>query len=854
MFRTIAWNFQVRQFCLCWVALWVGLVSSSSMAAPVCSTTSLDQMYDQLQQGMTLAQVTTLFGASGFESIRQVGSVKYGFFGKFAASNDPNGSGRVSVLADFASSASNSSIDRKSSSWYTYNSAITARYPATVFDAIAGSTTLAQLQSTIGSPGTEMSRGFGPDSLTSRVWRFSDGTITTSWSGAALYNKTANLKTADGTFTATMVNQIAVGMTRDQVSALLGAEPNNLSQGFNTLNGAAFLASASWYSSVLSQGIRVDLDGAGRVSVKPSVPTNVGTTLLNVADIDVVYQAVTPGMSYVTASAALASYAQLPTVAAQSVNLLSTQGSVNLNFSNGNLSSVTRFYNLDCSTPSPTQTLNVVVSGNGSVTAPSISCGTNCSVTYATGTLVTLTATPASFNRFTGWSGACTGTQTCSMTMDATKSVTATFASTLVPNAIDISGPNTLQSAGKTTLAVTARYSDNTKRTVFPTWASSNPAVASVSTTGILSAGSVTVDTPVTLTASYTDNGVTVNATLQVMITAAPAVLSSLRLTDVGTVQSGGQVRLTVSAHYADGSDRTVFATSYTLSNTALGSVNLSRSLLTVSAVTTDTPLTLTVTYVEGSITKTASLTITISAAPVVLSRLTLIGAQSTLASGQSLNLTAQGVYADGSRKTVLANWQVSGNDATITSSGVLTAKTVSQDVTSVVSATFTESGVTVSAQYLVVIQAAAVLVTPVQAEVEATGIRTDFGLSIWTALRPISAALANMDVSAPRGGLQPAGTGSPTYKMFVVAIVPAGGFFSSQTILLLNRNREWQAVSSPLAEYLSGVSENSDQLVELFEHLDANVIAGTKFYIGYGLTDVEMLEKERFRMVAQLQ
>ena len=49
--------------------------------------------------------------------------------------------------------------------------------------------------------------------------------------------------------------------------------------------------------------------------------------------------------------------------------------------------------------------------------------------TYDAGTVVTLTATPVQNFQFTGWSGACSGTSnTCSVTMDAAKSVTATFA------------------------------------------------------------------------------------------------------------------------------------------------------------------------------------------------------------------------------------------------------------------------------------------------------------------------------------------------------------------------------------------------------------------------------------------
>ncbi len=75
-------------------------------------------------------------------------------------------------------------------------------------------------------------------------------------------------------------------------------------------------------------------------------------------------------------------------------------------------------------------TLTVTNAGKGKVTSSpaGISCGRDCSEAYASGTAVTLTATPASGQSFTGWSGACSGTATtCTVTMDAAKSVTATF-------------------------------------------------------------------------------------------------------------------------------------------------------------------------------------------------------------------------------------------------------------------------------------------------------------------------------------------------------------------------------------------------------------------------------------------
>jgi hypothetical protein len=56
-----------------------------------------------------------------------------------------------------------------------------------------------------------------------------------------------------------------------------------------------------------------------------------------------------------------------------------------------------------------------------------INCGGTCSAAFAAGGSVTLTAKISGNAVFGGWSGACTGTGTCTVTMDAAKSVTATI-------------------------------------------------------------------------------------------------------------------------------------------------------------------------------------------------------------------------------------------------------------------------------------------------------------------------------------------------------------------------------------------------------------------------------------------
>ncbi len=77
-------------------------------------------------------------------------------------------------------------------------------------------------------------------------------------------------------------------------------------------------------------------------------------------------------------------------------------------------------------------TLTVNESGSGSVnsTDGQISCPSTCSAGYLPGASVTLTATPAAGYSFTGWSGGCSGTGPCTVTVNGTVAMSAGFAPT----------------------------------------------------------------------------------------------------------------------------------------------------------------------------------------------------------------------------------------------------------------------------------------------------------------------------------------------------------------------------------------------------------------------------------------
>jgi streptogramin lyase len=81
------------------------------------------------------------------------------------------------------------------------------------------------------------------------------------------------------------------------------------------------------------------------------------------------------------------------------------------------------------STTQFTLTVKLGGSGSGTVTStPSgINCGATCSASFDSGTSVTLQATAATGSTFSAWSGACSGTSTCAMTISQDSSVTASF-------------------------------------------------------------------------------------------------------------------------------------------------------------------------------------------------------------------------------------------------------------------------------------------------------------------------------------------------------------------------------------------------------------------------------------------
>lgn len=75
-----------------------------------------------------------------------------------------------------------------------------------------------------------------------------------------------------------------------------------------------------------------------------------------------------------------------------------------------------------------TLTVNKTIGGSVTTTDALVSCGSTCTRAYNQGTVVTLQAVPDTVQwRFAGWGGACSGTGSCTLTIDGNKNVTAQF-------------------------------------------------------------------------------------------------------------------------------------------------------------------------------------------------------------------------------------------------------------------------------------------------------------------------------------------------------------------------------------------------------------------------------------------
>ncbi len=234
-------------------------------------------------------------------------------------------------------------------------------------------------------------------------------------------------------------NNSAVSYTDENTTDNANRNPNQYGEymGLDVKNGKAYLAWVDTRHFYPGSSTNAQKENVGFAVVDfcepPPVPSGVTATVGSASQITVFW----------TASAGATSYNILrSTTNGGPYTLVGTSAATF--FTDTGLSPNTTYYYVvqavsSCTSGNSAQataatnlwtlTVSRTGTGDGAVnsTTAGISCGTDCSETYPEGAVVILLATPSLGSVFGGWSGACSGTGSCVMTMDQARSVTATF-------------------------------------------------------------------------------------------------------------------------------------------------------------------------------------------------------------------------------------------------------------------------------------------------------------------------------------------------------------------------------------------------------------------------------------------
>ncbi len=277
------------------------------------------------------------------------------------------------------------------------------------------------------------------------------------------------------------------------------------------------------------------------------------------------------------------------------------------------------------------------------------------------------TLTPGT-TTITATSGTISGSATLTVTAAVLTSIAVTPATASVP------------AGDGHQFTATGTYSNGTTQNLTSTvqWTSSAISIATVSSGGL--ATGVTLGTA---TISATSGTISGSATL----TVTAAVLTSIAVTPTtDSVAVGYTQQFTATGTYSNGTTQNLTSTaSWTSSNTSVATIKVHTGL-----ATTLTPGTTTITAASGTISGSATLTVT----PAVLTSISISPGSASIARGTSQQFTATGTYSDGSTQnlTTTVSWSSSlATVATVASGGSATGVGVG-------TATITASSGTISA------------------------------------------------------------------------------------------------------------------------------------------------------------
>jgi hypothetical protein len=566
------------------------------------------------------------------------------------------------------------------------------------------------------------SNGSTLDITNSVTWAPSSSAIATITSAGLATSKAAGqtkISATSGTIsgstmlTVTPAQLVAISVTPPTASIPLGITEQFTATGtFTDGTMQNLTASATWTSS---QTV------VATVTAGLAYPVSLGTTTVTAT-----VGSISGSASLTVTTAALVSITVTP--AAPSVALGNTQQfTATGTFTDGstqNLTTQVSWASANTSIASVNAAGFVMTAGTGSIqiSATSGSITGNATLTVTAATLLTIAVTPAIPSVPLGETQqfAATGTFTDGSIQDITQTVSWSSSNPTVASVSMTTGSVGLATAltqgtttiiatqgtvnGSTTLTVnpaallsitlspspltlpdgttqqlvaTGKYSDGTTQTLTAgvTWTSSNVAIATVNTSGLVTAVAATGSTLITAQDS--------NVTGTVVVQVSSAVLMSITISpSTPSIPLTTTQQFTATGTYSDNSTQDLTSSvQWTSSNPAVATISVSPGTagLAQSLATGST----TITAASGSISGTATLTIT----PAVLVSISIAPSVPSVDLGRSQQFTATGTYTDGSsgNLTAIVTWSASpatvavignqaGSQGLATTSGVGTA------------------------------------------------------------------------------------------------------------------------------------------------------------------------------------
>jgi hypothetical protein len=271
---------------------------------------------------------------------------------------------------------------------------------------------------------------------------------------------------------------------------------------------------------------------------------------------------------------------------------------------------------------------------------------------------------------------------------------TATCGASLV--SVNVSGPSAINENASGTYTATATFSDGSSSNVTSgaVW-SENSSATTISSAGIMSAGSVSSNQSVTVTAAYTYNGITKSGTKVVTIVDVPKTLSSVAVSGPSSVTENTSGTYTATATFSDGTSSNVTIGAIWSENSSATTISTA-GVLSAGSVSSNQSVTVTAAYTYNGVTKSGTKAVTIVDVPKTLNSVTVSGPSSVNENAMG-SYTATATFSDSSSSTVTTSviWSENSSATTISATGVLSAGSVSSNQSVTVTASYTYNGVT---------------------------------------------------------------------------------------------------------------------------------------------------------------